>query len=166
MLKEKVIPVTANPSGDGAYLAVTIDRAILSPCFVLSSNQNPNSPLISIPFDYHADPSDAIAEVSKNLQLQPSSIPSLDKIARALVNIFYEKEASCLETFLSKNYHGKIEVEKAKFVFDDAAYRSGKRHEYIQQLRDTQNEIPEEVEAEHHGIVYIRYDSLPNKPPH
>lgn len=164
MLKEKVVPVTANTSGDGAYLAVTIDRANLSPCFMLSSNQDPSSPIISIPFNYCADPSDAIAEVSRSFQLQPSSTPSLNKIARALAEIFYEKEASCLETFLFENSNGQIEVEKAKFVFDDAAYRSGQRHENIQQLRDTHNEIPEEVEAEHHGIVYIRYES-PTKPP-
>ena len=161
MLQEKGVPVTACASSDGICLAVTIDRAHLSPCFLLSSDQDPDSPVNSIPFNYRADPSSAIEQASNYLQVRPSSIPSLDKIARALLDIFYEKEASCLSTLLYKNKNGQLEVGKANFAFDDAAYRSGHRHEDIQQLRDTANEVPEEAEAEKHGIVYIKYLSPP-----
>lgn len=52
---------------------------------------------------------------------------------------------------------GKLEVYDARFGFDDAAYRSAGRQEEVHQLRDKEEEVPEEVVAEKDGIVYIKY---------
>lgn len=43
-------------------------------------------------------------------------------------------------------------------MFDDAAYRSTKRQEDIHRLRQKDQEVPEEVEAEKDGIVYVKFD--------
>jgi succinyl-CoA synthetase alpha subunit len=43
-------------------------------------------------------------------------------------------------------------------MFDDSAYKSGKRQEDIHRLRQKDSEDPQEVEAEKDGIVYVRLD--------
>lgn len=49
-----------------------------------------------------------------------------------------------------------LQVSGAKFGFDDAAYRSSGRQQEVHSLRSDAEEVPEEVEAEKDGIVYVK----------
>lgn len=76
---------------------------------------------------------------------------------QSLWEIYKEKEAFVLETQVGICTDGSFEVHGARFGFDDAAFRSSGRQEDIHRLRNTAEEVPEEVEAEKDGIVYIKY---------
>lgn len=62
-----------------------------------------------------------------------------------------------LEMQVGTTADGSFEVHGARFGFDDAAFRSSGRQKDIQALRNIAEEVPEEVEAEKDGIVYIKF---------
>ena len=72
------------------------------------------------------------------------------------MDLFFNKDAFSLVVRISRNSRGKLAVARSDFTFDDAAIRSGNRQEDILAMRDVSTEIPEEVEAEKDGIVYIK----------
>ena len=100
------------------------------------------------------------SSIAEDLKCGAESLKSLSFLLSSLIDIFFDKEASSVSTRISRDREGKLAVARAEFDFDDAAFRSGKRHADIQQMRDTRNEVPEEVEAEKDGIVYIKYEFL------
>jgi len=83
---------------------------------------------------------------------------SLKRLIDELVELFFTKEAFVLETRVLVGESGKLEVVGARFGFDDAAYKSAKRQEDIHKLRNVEDEIPQEVEAEEYGIVYVKLE--------
>lgn len=89
--------------------------------------------------------------------LPESSRGKLASLIQTLWNIFKEKEAFVLETRVGASANGSLEVRGARFGFDDAAFRSSGRQEEIHSLRNTAEEVPEEVEAEKDGIVYVKW---------
>jgi succinyl-CoA synthetase alpha subunit len=91
------------------------------------------------------------------LGLPASSHPQLAGFVQALWEIYKEKEAFTLETQIAVSADGTLEVHGARFGFDDAAFRSSGRQEDVHKLRDTSEEVAEEVEAEKDGIVYVKY---------
>lgn len=93
--------------------------------------------------------------ISKYLGLAESVQASLSGVLQGLVDLFMSKEAFLLETKVGVTKEGGLEVQGARFGFDDAAYRSSKRQADIHQLRNKAEEVPEEVEAEKDGIVYV-----------
>lgn len=119
------------------------------------------------PFSYNLDNFEndsVILEVASHLCLPASAQDKLACLVQALWEIFREKEAFVLETRIGLSSEGHLEVHGAHFGFDDAAYRSSGRQEEIHSLRNKAEEVPEEVEAEKDGIVYITYDH--NTPRH
>jgi succinyl-CoA synthetase alpha subunit len=94
--------------------------------------------------------------VAKHIGLAESSHAKLSALVQELVDIFLTKEAFVLETKVGMTPDGNLEVHGARFGFDDAAYRSAKRQEDIHNLRNKAEEVPEEVEAEKDGIVFIK----------
>lgn len=86
----------------------------------------------------------------------PAQSPLLSALVEKLVRIFMTKEAFVLETNVGVTSEGSLHVQGARCGFDDAAYRSSKRQEDIHQLRNKADEVPEEVEAEKDGIVFIK----------
>lgn len=52
---------------------------------------------------------------------------------------------------------GSLEVHEARFGFDDAALRGAAREGTVHELRNPADEVPEELEAEKSGIVYVKY---------
>ncbi|KAJ4328885.1 hypothetical protein N0V84_000673 [Fusarium piperis] len=72
-----------------------------------------------------------------------------------MFEIFSEKEAINLETNLLCTLDGQLICSDSGFFFDDAAQ---KRQPDLFALRDSAQEIQEEVEAEKYGLVYVRMD--------
>ncbi|KAA6410784.1 MAG: succinyl- alpha subunit [Lasallia pustulata] len=162
MLKSYDVPVSEKPAtpGEEYLLAVSIDRSNLCPCIVASPPATAEDLYIRarrFPFDYRSGLDNSIIpSIVKHLQLQPSSTAPLTQTLHSLINLFTTKEAFLLETRLSATPSGEIAVTSARFGFDDAAFRSAQRQADVHALRDVTDEVPEEVEAEKDGIVYIK----------
>ncbi|KAI9819866.1 MAG: hypothetical protein M1827_006435 [Pycnora praestabilis] len=165
MLRDRGIAVTepSSSSGKEYNLSVAIDRSNRSPCIVVSpaliAGQETHHPRKKFPFDYQAGfDGSLVHSIAEELRLDhslPASQDSLVELLWGLVSIFMEREASMLETSISVG-NRDVQVHGARFVFDDAAYKSAKRQEDVHKLRRVQDEISEEVEAEKDGIVYIK----------
>ncbi|RSL55564.1 hypothetical protein CEP54_009338 [Fusarium duplospermum] len=96
-----------------------------------------------------------ITDISKILQLPEAKTEALGKILQGMFRIFSEKEAINLETHLLDTSDGQLICSDSGFFFDDAAQ---KRQPELFALRDSAQEIREEVEAEKYGLVYVRMD--------
>ncbi|KAM0550574.1 hypothetical protein ACHAPJ_008832 [Fusarium lateritium] len=96
-----------------------------------------------------------VANISKSLGLSKDSSESLAQILRGLFKIFSEKEAINLQVDLLRNSEGQLICADSRFSFDDAAQ---KRQPDLLALRDSGHEVREEVDAERHGLVYVRLE--------
>jgi succinyl-CoA synthetase alpha subunit len=145
--------------GKHRLLVVAVDRQKLSPCVIASPTIDAKylpTEAKYFPFDYRAGLDDGqLTSVAEHLQLGESSRVFLPKLITELVALFMRKEAFLLETKFVECLGG-LRVVGARFGFDDAAFRSAKRQMDIHNLRCVEDEVPEEVEAERDGIVYIR----------
>ncbi|KAJ5227953.1 hypothetical protein N7489_008661 [Penicillium chrysogenum] len=163
ILKQKSIPVneSASSSDSSVSVSITVDRTALSPCIIASSTSESNpAQSLKFPFPYTQTEfgSSIIAAVASHLGHPASAHEQLTGLVQALWEIYKEKEAFTLETQLAISADGTLEVHGARFGFDDAAYRSSGRQEDIHKLRDTAEEVAEEVEAEKDGIVYVKLE--------
>ncbi|KAG9501540.1 hypothetical protein J7337_007231 [Fusarium musae] len=93
-----------------------------------------------------------LTDIAQSFHLGKASKESLRKVIQRLLNIFRDKEALSLETDLLFLKDGTFMCNNSDFFFDDAA-RSRQRPLFF--LRDKKQEIPEEVRAEKHGLVYV-----------
>lgn len=160
ILKQKNIPVSEEASDSDVSVSISVDRTALSPCITASPNAGFDAAQTrKFPFSYTQDTladSPLIAEVSSHLGISRSVHDKLAGLVQALWEIFREKEAFVLETRVGFAADGSLVVHGAHFGFDDAAFRSSGRQEEIHRLRNTAEEVPEEVEAEKDGIVYVK----------
>lgn len=166
MLKEMGVTLTESedPRGRDYFLTVTMDRTNYTPCIITSfsiggESAHNNAKIYPLRLDKHIKGS-MFSSIATDLNCQKESFESLTKILSSIVEIFFNKEAFLLTIRVSRNNRGELSVARSSFTFDDAAFRSGKRHSDIQGMRDTKDEVPEEVEAEKDGIVYIKYVSV------
>ena len=162
MLEKLGVPILKSEDAESRdyFLSLAVDRTNCAPCTVTSFSIGGESPQIHaksyrLSMDKVVDDS-TFSSIATDLRCEEKSLESLSFLLSSLINIFYDKEASSVSTRVSRDREGKLAVARAEFDFDDAAFRSGKRHADIQQMRDTRNEVPEEVEAEKDGIVYIK----------
>lgn len=164
MLKQKSISVNeATPSDSDVLLTMTVDRTALSPCIVASTRPDlaqASSDRFSFAYTTQefSSTSPVLKSVASHLQLPETACGKLAELMQALWGIFKEKEAYLLEVRVNLS-HGEMQVRGARFGFDDAAFRSSGRQEDLHRLRDKEKEVPEEVEAEKDGIVYVKYVS-------
>lgn len=163
MLKEKGIPTIDVPtSAEEFLLAISIDRSVASPCIIASTSTDPSDMFErsrKFPFTYGTNAVDdktLMADVFKHLNIPKAAQPEATKLVSDLVDVFMSKEAFVLETTVAVSEDGGIKVQGARFGFDDAAFRSGKRQAEVHALRDKESEVWEEVEAERDGIVYVK----------
>ncbi|OQD70212.1 hypothetical protein PENDEC_c025G01534 [Penicillium decumbens] len=159
ILKQKAVPVSDSPSSSDVSVSISVDRTALSPCIIASPSVSDLHKARRFPFSYTQpsfENSPVIGEVSSHLGLPESANSKLAGLVQVLWEIFKEKEAFVLETNVGASADGSLEVHGARFGFDDAAFRSSKRQEEIHSLRNTAEEVPEEVEAEKDGIVYVK----------
>lgn len=157
--KEGVNASDYSGSGHQRLLAVAVDRVAKSPAILASPATDPtqlHAEAKFFPFDYQKgfDPAQA-PEIAKHLQLSEKSSEFLPGLIQKLVKMYMEKEAFLLETKVVERL-GELKVTAARFGFDDAAFRSNKRQADVHALRKVEDEVPEEVEAEKDGIVYIK----------
>jgi len=152
--------------GTRCLLALGIDRATRSPCIVAApvAPERGGEPVDvkRYPFDYRRGPDELMIErVASHLQLsnKEATVESLRGIVKSLITIFYDKEAFMLKTEIVERL-GALKVVKARFGFDDAAFRSGGRQGDIRAMRDLAAEDQAELEAEKSGIVYIKLGGL------
>ncbi|KAJ5511691.1 ATP-grasp fold subdomain 2 [Penicillium expansum] len=163
ILKQKSVLVndTAASSDSSISVSITVDRTALSPCIIASpASEFKPAQSQKFPFPYNQTKLDSsiIAAVASHLSLPDSSHEQLSGIVQALWEIYKEKEAFTLETRIGISTDGTLEIHAARFGFDDAAFRSSGRQEDIHKLRNKSEEVPEEVEAEKDGIVYVKLE--------
>ncbi|KJF60641.1 succinate-CoA ligase, alpha subunit [Coccidioides immitis RS] len=165
LLKERNIPVRESNEPGAFFLGVSIDRTAHSPSFIASPTIDAKRYIESakkFPFEYgkreFSANSAEIQAIAAHVGLAEPVQKSLSTLLEALTDIFMTKEAFSLETKVAVSSAGALEVQGARFGFDDAAYRSAKRQEDIHKLRNKELEVPEEVEAEKDGIVYVRLE--------
>ncbi|PYH39910.1 putative succinyl-CoA synthetase subunit alpha [Aspergillus neoniger CBS 115656] len=162
MLKKESIPVNeAAPSESDFFLSLTVDRTALSPCILASTSAGFEPAQTGrFPFAYEGtdfgSTNPLVETVASHLQLPATAHDNLAQLLQGLWRVFKEKEAYLLE--VRANATSAFEVRDARFGFDDAAFRSSGRQEDVQQLRNPAEEVPEEVEAEKDGIVYVKLE--------
>lgn len=164
MLKEKGITTADTAGSENDFkLAITVDRTALSPCIAASpTTHEPDSVARTrkFPFNFGKREFNAngtqIKDIAHHLSLPKSSYNQLATLLGQLIDIFMSKEAFLLETQVTLTGSGELLVSKARFGFDDAAFRSSNRQEDVHSLRNKAEEVLEEVEAEKDGIVYVK----------
>ena len=165
MLKERGIPTVDAPvTDDPKMIAVSIDRSTRQPCIVVSPTTNPNSIFGStkrFSFAYgsgEGTSDDMLDKVANHLGVSGKGRTVLHKLMKELIDLYMSKEAFVLRTHFMLDDDGGLQVQAAKFGFDDSAFRSSKRQQDIHALREIEKEPPEEVEAEKEGMVYVRLE--------
>ena len=162
MLESFGLPISKSedPESRDYFLTLTVDRTNYVPCVITSFSIGGESPQIHAKtYNLHMDrviDDSTFSSIATDLKCGTKSLESLSRLLSSLIDIFFGREASSLSTRISRDREGQLAVARAEFSFDDAAFRSSKRHAYIHALRDVSDEVPEEVEAEKDGIVYIR----------
>ncbi|KAK1702206.1 beta subunit of gdp-forming succinate-CoA ligase [Colletotrichum acutatum] len=148
------------------YLAITFDRENYCPTIVASkfggvaiekiAAQHPDE-IHTFQFGFTEGITPGIADkVSRCLGASAKEKEDLNDILGRLYKIFTTKDAYSIEVkTLVSSSEGGLTCMDAKFSFDDAA---AKRQKTLFAERDTEHEIPEEVEAEKYGLVYVRMD--------
>ncbi|KAL6718149.1 hypothetical protein ACLMJK_004236 [Lecanora helva] len=149
-----------NPRSRDYFLEITIDRNSRSPCVVTSysiGGESPSNHAKSHPFgiDKRIDAA-TYSSIATELNCSKESFATLTQILSTLIDVFFSKEAFSLTTRISRNAEGHLSIARSHFIFDDAAIKSGGRQTDIEKMRDVRGEIPQEVEAEKDGIVYIK----------
>lgn len=147
---------------DEYYVAMTIDRAKYSPAIIVSKAGGVNvESAKDSSKPYHFKLSEGvtdklIASVASQLQLSEKAAQNLGKLLRNMATVLQEKDATLLEINpLVRTEADEFICLDAKCSFDNAAE---KRQADVFALRDRVQEIPEEVEAEKYGLVYVRLD--------
>ncbi|PKS12591.1 hypothetical protein jhhlp_000799 [Lomentospora prolificans] len=166
LMVNKLLVAEAIKYDDEWYLAMTIDRENYAPVIILSKNGGVDVETTAKEtpgnlHSFHFKLSEGIApELMKNiaasLGISQVETSNLKNILDRLYKIFAEKDATLLEInplVLSAN--GSFTAVDAEFSFDNAAE---KRQKDLFALRDFAQEVPEEVEAEQYGLVYVRMD--------
>ncbi|KIW82458.1 hypothetical protein Z517_05485 [Fonsecaea pedrosoi CBS 271.37] len=163
MLKQRGIPTVDNPTElQEKFVAISIDREARQPCIIASPTTDPSQAFAKskkFPFAYGTDEatSDAMLQtVSSHLGVSGKGQHSLGRLIAELVDIFMSKEAFVLQTKIVIDNEGGLQVQGAKFGFDDAAFRSSGRQADVHALRDINSEVREEVEAEKEGMIYVK----------
>jgi succinyl-CoA synthetase alpha subunit len=147
-------------------LSISIDRTNLCPNIVArpitSTKVTPTEARVW-PFDVRTVNGDNldIAGIADFLQINGKGQESVKKLLTELLDIFLKKEAFVLETSIALEEDGQMQIMRARFGFDDAALKSAGRQKDVHSLRDKSQEIPEEVEAEKDGIIYVTYVNPP-----
>ncbi|TQV92302.1 hypothetical protein V2A60_006989 [Cordyceps javanica] len=148
------------------YLAMTIDREAYRPVIVISKNGGQDIRSITKEHpasirSYHFTLSEGVPEplvqrIASDLGVSSAAeTASLGKTLTALHKIFLEKEGMLLEVRSLARSNNSFTCLDSSFVFDDDA---NKRQADLFALRDKEQEVHDEVEAEQYGLVYVRMD--------
>ncbi|KAL7783621.1 hypothetical protein V8C37DRAFT_413667 [Trichoderma ceciliae] len=147
------------------YLAVAINRENYCPVVIISKHNDnagtegepiQNNPEQNFSFTFgfsQGITEDLIWQISEVLGVAGERT-NLDDILTKMYRIFREKDVTLLEiNSLARLKNGRFTCLDAKLVLDDDA---AKRQPDVFRLRDTSQEVDDEVKAERHGLVYIK----------
>ncbi|OAA71968.1 succinyl-CoA synthetase beta chain [Akanthomyces lecanii RCEF 1005] len=148
------------------YLAMTIDRETYRPTIVISKHGGQDVRTIAKqhPASIHSYnftltegiPESLTQRIASDLGISSiAETSSLGKTLTALHKIFLDKEGMLLEVRSLARSDNAFVCLDSSFVFDDDAH---KRQTELFALRDKEQEVRDEVEAEKHGLVYVRMD--------
>jgi succinyl-CoA synthetase beta subunit len=163
-LVEKLYVAETAPHDSQWYLAMTIDRENYRPAVIISKTggmdldvliqERPES-LHSFNFGMSDGITDSLVrEIEQTLGTTGIETENLNQILSQMYKIFVEREATHLEINpLGRSHDGTFTGLNASFTFDNAAE---KRQAELFSLRDKTQEVQDEVEAEKHGLVYVR----------
>ncbi|KAH0299142.1 succinyl-CoA synthetase-like protein, partial [Aureobasidium melanogenum] len=150
-------------NADSVYLSISVDRSSRSPCIIASPSANPRKlhhRLRRFPFSYVEGPDqETILAAIQHLQLDaapPAAHAQTAKLISKLADLYREQEAVSLAVNLSISTSGTLNLSQPQLFYDDAAFKSNKRHPEIHGLRDISAEPAVEVEAEKSGIVFVK----------
>ncbi|KAH0528978.1 hypothetical protein TsFJ059_003785 [Trichoderma semiorbis] len=150
------------------HLAMTIDRENYCPVVIISKRNDNSSQDETVLRDLREGSSsftfgfsegiteDLILRISKFLGVGSTEETHIGDILTNLYKIFREKDVTLLEiSSLARLNTGLFTCLDATLVVDDDA---AKRQPDIFGLRDTTQEVHDEVRAEQHGLVYIKME--------
>jgi len=149
------------------YVAVLNDRGTGGPVIVASAQGGMNieevaakdpSAIITTPIDFEKGlSSQAAVDLAKKLGFKTEQTQKeAANIFQNLYKIFREKDATQIEINpMAETTDGHVLCMDAKFGFDDNAEF---RQQDIYTLRDISQEDPVEVEAQEHGLNFIKLD--------
>ncbi|OAA41059.1 succinyl-CoA synthetase beta chain [Metarhizium rileyi] len=163
-LVEKVCVVETAAYDSQWYLAMSIDRENYRPVIAISKQggleldtllkERPES-LSTFNFGLSEGITGGLVQdIAQSLGTSDQETENLNHILTRMHRIFLEREATHLEINpLARSPDGSFTSLNANFTFDNAAQR---RQEELFALRDKTQEVQEEVEAEKHGLVYVK----------
>ncbi|KAL7953454.1 hypothetical protein V8C34DRAFT_318146 [Trichoderma compactum] len=150
------------------HLAMTVDRENYCPVVIISKHddsssqdetalQNLRKRGSSFTFGFFEGiTEDLISRISRFLGIGSSEETNIGHILTNLYKIFRERDVTLLEiSSLARLNAGLFTCLDATLVVDDDA---AKRQPDIFGLRDTTQEVHDEVRAEQHGLVYIKME--------
>lgn len=151
---------------DGYYIGIIVDRTERCPCIVVAPTADPSAidaRVKRFPYDWQQGPTESVISAAVEylqIESQQTAKQQIIRLIACLANMYKEKEAIILSGCVSVGGSGNLKLHQPSLtlMFDDAAYRSTKRQEDIHRLRQKDQEVPEEVEAEKDGIVYVKFD--------
>ncbi|RCI12033.1 hypothetical protein L249_0537 [Ophiocordyceps polyrhachis-furcata BCC 54312] len=142
------------PSEANWYLAMSVDRESQRPAIIIAKRGGATHATTFTFSLSNGITTKLMSDISHKLQLPSAHSTKLGNMLQQLYRIFSQKDATLLEINpLAVSQDGTMTSISPNFVFDDAAK---KRQADIFAVRDTTREIGEEVEAEKHGLVYVR----------
>lgn len=148
------------------YLAMTIDRENYRPAIIVSKNggielevllKEHSKSVFTFNFGLSEGITDPLVQnIEKTLTMTAGESQNLKQILTQMYCIFLDREGTHLEINpLAQSPDGSFTSLSANFTFDNAAAR---RQEELFALRDKTQEVQDEVEAEKHGLVYVKMD--------
>ncbi|CBX94016.1 similar to succinyl-CoA ligase subunit alpha [Plenodomus lingam JN3] len=174
LLKSYNIDVIQEPEGSPSshYIGISPARSARSPSIIAALTANPShlhQRVKRFPFDYRQGPTQAVIEAAlAHAQLDAAPPKARAQTATLITNLwklYKEKEAVDAHVCLALSVDtDEILVYNPHLFFDDAAFKSNNRHPDLHSLRPKSSLSPTDLDAEHHGIVYIRLESPPASP--
>ncbi len=173
LLKEYNINLASPPkdSTSSHYLGISPSRSDRSPSIIASPTADPaqlTHRVKRFPFDYREGPTASVMNKAlAYLQLDaapPKAKAQTMELMKNMWRLYCEKEAIDMHFSVAvSDSQDKIHVYNPYLFFDDAAFKSCKRQEDIQQLGNTSDISPTDIEAREAGIVYIPLTSPSSK---
>ncbi|KAF5662922.1 beta-succinyl synthetase precursor [Fusarium circinatum] len=166
ILVEKVLVAEFEECDEEWYLAIALDRERYSPVVLISRSggvdiedtaKGEGGSLRSFHFDYaEGITPDLLNRLRTDVGASPAEAEKLGAILVRLWDLFVSRDATLLEINpLARTGEADFKCLDAKFLIDDASQR---RQPELFAQRDIQAEIPEEIEAQKYGLVYIKME--------
>ncbi|EXM13136.1 hypothetical protein FOTG_18404 [Fusarium oxysporum f. sp. vasinfectum 25433] len=166
ILVEKVLVAEFEECEEEWYLAIALDREWYCPVVLISRSggvdieetaKGESSSLRSFHFDYaEGITPDLLKRLRTGVGANSAEAEKLGAILTRLWDLFVSKDATLLEINpLARTGEANFKCLDAKFMIDDASQR---RQPELFAQRDIQAEVPEEIEAQTYGLVYIKME--------